>query len=175
MFISKLKNIKFNGVLRTPRILDSYCRNTYWALFSLEKDLLGQRTFFRADYAKEVENIIKIINNANGFGDFAELLGKNPTRTKEVIQHIYTVNQSLYEKFKESFHIQNTSPTNHGERNKIYEEYWAKMHIEIEKISTLKPEFGCCTACWNYLDRNQKKKFKNLKDVDESFWNPSTW
>lgn len=175
MFIRKLPDQILNVILRTPRILDSSCRNTYRTLSSMEKDILGQRSFFRDQYARELVDVIKIIKNANGFGDFSELLGKNPKRAKEVMQHIYTFNQSFFDKFKESFHIQNTTPSDHTKRNTIYEEYHKNMTDEISKISTLKPDFGYCDACENYLDRKQKKNNPKINELNDDFWDYTKW
>jgi hypothetical protein len=134
MFINKIKNKRIDGILRKSSILDS-CWNKCSNIGNyVEELLLWKDPFFRTDYAKEVENITKIITNANGFGDFSDFLSKNPNRAKEVMQHIYTIDKSLFTKFKESFHIQNTSPTNHVERNRIYEEYWADIHKDCEAV-----------------------------------------
>jgi len=175
MFINKIRKQGINGVLRTPRVLDTCFRSVYWNLSSLEKDILGQRTFFRADYAKEVADITKIINNANRFGNFSEFLEKNPNRAKEVMQHIYTVKQSFFDKFKESFHIQNTTPLDHTKRDTAYEEFHKSMINEISKISTLKPDFGYCNSCINCLDRKQKKRYPNLKKMTDDSWNYKNW
>ena len=90
------------------------------------------------------------------------------------MQHIYTLNQSIFDDFKESFHFQNIQQ-HHAERNQSYGEYYKKIRDEIDNISAVKPYFGYCDVCSNYLDRKQRSQYPKLNELDESFWDYSKW
>jgi len=165
-----------NGILRKYNILGwgRNCNQLCYTLHCIQELFSWKDPFFRDDYRREVESLVEIIKKCNGFGDFASLLNHNPTRAKNIMQHIYTLNQSIFDDFKESFHFQNIQQ-HHAERNQSYGEYYKKIRDEIDNISAVKPYFGYCDVCSNYLDRKQRSQYPKLNELDESFWDYSKW
>ena len=139
--------------------------------------LQEQRHFLSGQYAKEVKDIANIIIKwTNSFGGYADFLRIQPDRTKEVFQHIYTFDKSLFDKLKESIHIQNMSAGSHKPaREEIYYQFWIGIKGQIDGMPTSRPEFGYCIGCKDWLDKKQRSKYPNLKDIDDNFWDSSKW
>ena len=147
------------------------------AWWILATKLQEQRHFVSEQYAKEVDDIAEIIIGwTNSFGGFADFLGFQPKRTKEVFQHIYSFDKSLFDKLKESIHIQNTSAGSHKPaREEVYYQFYYSIKRKIDSMSTSRPEFGYCNGCKDWLDKKQRRRYPNLKDIDDNFWDSSKW
>jgi len=178
-FINILKKQNDNGVLRKSNIFGNSrglaeCVN----IFNNIKELFTDKDpFFRADYNTEVNHIIRLIRDkTKTFGACAEFFRDYPEQRKQTLQHLYTFDESLFNKLKESFVFQYNSPTKHDEREQLYNKFIDAVNKTIENIeSSTKPEFGYCDTCKDYLDRKQKKKYLDLKKINESFWDYTNW
>ena len=137
----------------------------------------GRYSFFRSGYITEVNNVIRIITTEwVSLGALIILWRKHPERTKQVLQHIYTFDKAYFDKLKASFHIHNTKPTDSNPEENMYTQFLSEIKDEIKNIVTsTKPEFGYCTDCKEFLDKHQKKKYPNLKDVNDSFLDWTKW
>ena len=178
-FINILKKQNDNGI-RKPTILDgvSSIRSSFvCGLQTIKEWESSEKSFFRADYNTEVSNVIRLIRDkTKTFGACAEFFENYPEQRRQTLQHLYTFDESLYNKLRESFVFQYNSPTKHDERNQLYNKFIESVNKTIENIeSSTKPEFGYCEKCKKYLDKDQKKNYPDLKRIDEGFWDYTNW
>jgi len=179
-FINILKKQNGDGVLRKSNILGNG-----WSLaecihtFNSIKELLTDKDpFFRDDYSTEVSKVIRIIRDkTKTFGDCAEFFSSYPEQRKQTLQHLYTFDESLFNKLRESRAFQNKwKGDKHGERDELYNKFIESMNKTIDDIeSTTNAEFGYCEKCKKYLDKEQKKKYPDLEKIDQSFWDYTEW
>ena len=179
-FINILKKQNDNGVLRKSTILgnNSHLGECIDIISGIKELLTDKDPFFRTDYNTEISHIIRLIrDHTKTFGDSAEFFINYPEQRKQTLQHLYTFDETLFNKLREPFAFQNKwSRSKHDERDQLYNEFIKSVNKTIENIeSTTHPEFGYCEKCKKYLDRKQKKKYPDLKKIDESFWDYTNW
>jgi len=178
-FINIFKKQNDNGVLRKSTILgnNSHLGECVDIISGIKELLTDKDPFFRDDYNTEVNHIVRLIrDHTKTFGGSAEFFINYPDQAKQTLQHLYTFDETLFNKLRESFVFQKLHSTKHDERTQLYNKFIESVNKTIENIeSATRPEFGYCEKCKKYLDRNQKKKYPDLEKIDESFWDYTNW
>ena len=134
--------------------------------------------FSRQDYTDEVGKIKQTISFwSDDFGRIEEYLRGHGYQAIRMLEHLYTIDENIFNKLKESISFQNKwQSQKHDERDKIFKEYREMLSNKtLEMQNDVKPEFGACKECWRFLDKDQKKKYAKLNDKSDDFWDWTKW
>ena len=133
----------------------------------------GQEPFFRDDYRKEIDPLLKHFNNMMRTESLYSnaiwiVFGHDKLTSKRILQHLYTCEKTreCYEIVKKYYETKTEKPN----QAEIFKSKFKPIWSDLKKSTH--PDFGACDECIKHIKlKHVQKHKKTLKKCSDSMWN----